>query len=324
MEEKRNLREQGKLLLPKLDVVFHALFREENKDILGVLVSDIIKEEVKIKTIDKNRYVNIIEADDKLGVMDIRADLKNDTNCIIEIQLKPCKNEPERILYYWADAYARQAKRGEKYKILKKTISIAILDHELEELKGIEEIGVKWQIRDELTGKRILTDRLELIIIELPKARRKYREEPDNAICQWMMFMDNPNESEVIQIMEENKNIKKAIEELEQVSGNEKLRRIAELKEKYIRDEQASIEYAQNVGYKDGYKNGEEEGIRKGEERGIKKGVKEGMKEGIKEGENKKSREIAQILLKKQMSIEDIKEITGLNKDEIEKIRQDH
>ena len=128
--------------------------------------------------------------------------------------------------------------------------------------------------------------------------------------------------------MEENKNIKKAIEELEQVSGNEKLRRIAELKEKYIRDEQASIEYAQNVGYKDGYKNGEEEGIRKGEERGIKKGVKEGMKEGIKEGikegENKKSREIAQILLKKQMSIEDIKEITGLNKDEIEKIRQDH
>lgn len=169
MEEKRNLREQGKLLLPKLDVVFHALFREENKDILGVLVSDIIKEEVKIKSIDKNRYVNIIEADDKLGVMDIRADLENDTNCIIEIQLKPCKNEPERILYYWADAYARQAKRGEKYKILKKTISIAILDHELEALKGIDELGIKWQIREELTGKRVLTDRLELIINLLTK-----------------------------------------------------------------------------------------------------------------------------------------------------------
>ena len=110
MEEKRNLREQGKLLLPKLDVVFHALFREENKDILGVLVSDIIKEEVKIKTIDKNRYVNIIEANDKLG------------------------------------------KRGEKYRILKKTISIAILDHEIEALKGIDELGIKWQIREELTG----------------------------------------------------------------------------------------------------------------------------------------------------------------------------
>ncbi len=156
-----------------------------------------------------------------------------------------------------------------------------------------------------------MTDRLELIIIELPKARRKYREEPDNAICQWMMFMDNPNESEVIQIMEENKNIKKAIEELEQVSGNEKLRRIAELKEKYIRDEQASIEYAQNVGYKDGYKNGEEEGIRKGEERGIKK------------GKNERNIEIAKNLLSQNIDIEIIENATGLNKAEIEKMKQE-
>ena len=52
--------------------------------------------------------------------------------------------------------------------------------------------------------------------------------------------------------MKENKDINKAIDELEQVSGNEKLRRIAELKEKYIRDEQASIAYAQNEGYRQG------------------------------------------------------------------------
>ncbi len=168
-----------------------------------------------------------------------------------------------------------------------------------------------------------MTDRLELIIIELPKARRKYREEPDNAICQWMMFMDNPNESEVIQIMEENKNIKKAIEELEQVSGNEKLRRIAELKEKYIRDEQASIEYAQNVGYKDGYKNGEEEGIRKGEERGIKKGIEEGIKEGIEKGKNERNIEIAKNLLSQNIDIEIIENATGLSKAEIEKMKQE-
>ena len=116
----------------------------------------------------------------------------------------------------------------------------------------MEEIGVKWQIRDEKTGKRILTDRLEIIIIELPKARRMYKIEPNNAICQWMLFLDNPNKREVVQIMEENKNIKKAIDELEQVSGNARLRRIAELKEKYIRDEQTSIEYAQDEGYKQG------------------------------------------------------------------------
>ena len=89
--------------------------------------------------------------------------------------------------------------------------------------------------------------------------------------------------------MKENKDINKAIDELEQVSGNEKLRRIAELKEKYIRDEQASIEYAQNEGYR--------------------------------QGEAKSKTEIAQNLLKKQMPIQDIAEVTGLSLEEIERLQ---
>ena len=161
----------------------------------------------------------------------------------------------------------------------------------------MEKIGVKWQIRDEITGKRILTDRLELIIIELPKARRMYKTNPSNTICQWMLFLDNPNQKEVVQIMKENKDINKAIDELEQVSGNEKLRRIAELKEKYIRDEQASIEYAQDEGY------------RQGEENGRAKGRTE-----------EKSK-IAQNMLKENVNIELISKVTGLSIDEIEKLK---
>ena len=87
--------------------------------------------------------------------------------------------------------------------------------------------------------------------------------------------------------MEENKAIKKAIGELEQVSGDEKIRRIAELKEKYIRDEQASLEYAKD----EGYKTGKEEGMKAGIEEGMKAGKEEGMKAGRNEGKN----EIAKI-----------------------------
>ena len=53
MKEKQSLLAQGKLLEPKLDVVFHALFREDNKELLGALTSDI------------------------LGIMDLRAELEN-------------------------------------------------------------------------------------------------------------------------------------------------------------------------------------------------------------------------------------------------------
>ena len=232
------------LLKPKIDVVFHTLFREENKNLLGALISSVLKEQVKVVTTDKNRYVNTEEADEKLGIMDLREELEGKIKCNIEIQLQPHKYENERILYYWADTYKRQVKRSEEYDVLNKTISIIILDHEIEELKGIEELGTKWQIRDDKTGKRVLTDKLEIVIIELPKAKRIYEQDGKNEISQWMMFMDNPNDKEVVEIMAKNKDIRKAIEELEQVSGDEKLQRIAELREKAIRDEHAALEYA--------------------------------------------------------------------------------
>ena len=232
------------LLKPKIDVVFHALFREENKQLLGVLISSVLREKVKVVTTDKNRYVDTKEADEKLGIMDLRAELGGKVQCNIEIQLQPHKYENERILLYWADTYKRQIKRSELYDVLHKTISIVILDHEIEELKGIEELGTKWQIRDNKTGKRVLTDKLEIVIIELPKAKRIYERDGKNEISQWMLFMDDPNDEEVGEIMAKNKDIRKAIEELEQVSGDEKLQRIAELREKAIRDEQAALEYA--------------------------------------------------------------------------------
>ena len=221
--------------------------------------------------------------------------------CNVEIQLQPQQYENERILYYWSDNYIRQLKRGDIFGELKKTISIVILDHEIEALKEMEKLGVKWQIRDDQSGKKVLTDRLEISIIELPKAKRIYEKDKKNRIGQWMMFLDNPNKEEVIQIMGENEHIRKAIDELEQVSGDEKLRRIAELREKAIRDEQAAMAYAKEHGYNDGYEEGR----------------KEGRKEGRDEGKRQNQQEIAKKLLKKNMRLEEIAEITGLSIEEI-------
>ena len=110
--------------------------------------------------------------------------------------------------------------------------------------------------------------------------------------------------------MEENKAIKKAIGELEQVSGDEKIRRIAELKEKYIRDEQASLEYAKDEGYKTG------------KEEGMKAGIEEGMKAGIEEGRNERNLDIAKNLIKQNVAIDIISKATGLTQEEIEKLKE--
>ena len=59
-----------------------------------------------------------------------------------------------------------------------------------------------------------------------------------------------------------------------------------------------------------------EEGI----SQGIEQGYTSGINDGIYKGENKKSIEIAKNMLNKNMSIEDISDITGLSIEEINKL----
>ena len=92
--------------------------------------------------------------------------------------------------------------------------------------------------------------------------------------------------------MVDNKYVKKAEKELEYLSGDEETRRLAELREKAIRDELAAIAQARD----------------------------EGKSEGIIEGESRSTIKIAKKMLEKQIDIALIMEITGLTKEEIEKL----
>lgn len=88
--------------------------------------------------------------------------------------------------------------------------------------------------------------------------------------------------------MVDNKYVKKAEKELEYLSGDEETRRLAELREKAIRDELAAIAQAKD--------------------------------EGINQGISLEKIETAKKMLAKKMKINLIMEITGLSKEEIEKI----
>ena len=72
-----------------------------------------------------------------------------------------------------------------------------------------------------------MTSYFEIIIIELPKAIREYKTNKEDGALQWMMFLENPEDMEVTKIMEENENIKEAKEELDRISQDDVLRRMA-------------------------------------------------------------------------------------------------
>ena len=101
-----------------------------------------------------------------------------------------------------------------------------------------------------------MTDVLEIYIIELPKFE-KYKEKTKmNDLNSWINFLENP---EVIDMKKADKEIKKAKEVLEEISNDERERRLAELREKYIMDQKA----IEDGGFDKGYKKGLEEGIEK-------------------------------------------------------------
>ena len=280
-----NKAKEGNLLKPKIDVVFHSLFKAGNENITKAIISAVTKEKIEKIDLNNDRHVLGKYPEEKLGILDLKATLDNGTICNIEIQLADKKDTAERFLYYWSRIYSSQLVRGETYKKINKVIGIIIIDYEFEKTKEIENLSTKWKVKEVTTCKQIeLTDVLELYIIEIPKAKKILQKDANNKLAQWMMFLNNPNEKEVSKIMNENKEIKEAMEELEEMSKDEELRRVAELREKAIKDEANIREHAR------------EEGIRENQLKVAKK-----MKE-------------------KNMDIDTIIEITGLKEEEIEKI----
>ena len=108
------MEKEKKLLDPKNDLVFHAMFREKNNKLTEAFISSVLKEEVKIVS-NLDRHLDISKTVEKFGVMDLNVELADKTKCNIEMQVVEYTGELERFLYYLANSYARQLKKNELY-----------------------------------------------------------------------------------------------------------------------------------------------------------------------------------------------------------------
>ena len=315
IKKKKSNNEKGKetkenLLKPKIDVVFHSLFREGNEGITKALISSVIKEKINDIKLDNDRYVFGKYPEEKLGILDLKATLGDGKICDVEIQLVDNKDTEARFLYYWSRIYSSQLTKGNIYKDLNKVIGIIILDFPLEKTKALENICTEWKITEVTTGLNlVLTEMLQIYIIEISKAKRTLEKEPNNELAQWVLFLDNPNQEEVFKAMETNKELKEAMKNLDEISQQEELRRVAELREKAIMDEKNALTHA--------LEDGKKEGLKKGMEIGRAEGKAEGQILGKKETQ----KEIAKKMLEKDFSIEEIQSLIPLSQDEIEKLK---
>lgn len=277
-----------KLLSPKLDVVFQALFGEVgNERITKDFLESILKKKIEKIDLSKNLILRKEFKDDKLGILDILAELDGKENCNIELQIVDRKNIIERILYYWSKLYSRQIRSGEDYELLEKTIVILITNFKVKELETLE-YHSSWKIIEENYRKVILTNKLEIHIMELPKIEGKENEKDE--LLDWLYFLENPKSERVEEKMKENENLKEARQKLDGLSEDERMQKIAELRQKAIMDEKAIY--------------------------------KKGIEEGIEKGVEKNNIEIAKKMLEEKVDIDFISRMTGLTKEKIKELKK--
>ena len=240
------LMSKKKSLSPKLDVVFQALFGKVGSEkITTSLLKAILKQNIEEIDLNQNPILRREFKDDKLGILDILAKINGTDNCNIELQIVDRANIIERMLYYWGRLYTRGIQAGEDYAELVRTVVVLITEFDVLPEENLE-IHTNWKIIEEKHRKTILTDKFEFHIIIMSKIEEANLE--DKELLDWLYFLDNPESEKVKNIMKTNKELKEAGEKLNKISQDEKLRKIAELRQKAIMDEKAIFRRGQEIG----------------------------------------------------------------------------
>lgn len=280
--------------MPTNDFFFKKIFGSAGSEkITTSLLEAILKIDITAIDLDKNPITEKEVLDDKLGVMDIRLEINGNIDCDVEMEMVNRGNIEIRLMRYVSKIFIKGLKVGEKYVEAKDSIAILVANFELDKHKEVKKILTEYEMREKDYGNIVLTEKIKVYILELPKIERMKSE--DKNLNLWIKFIkdlevkhmaDNKEKDEKLE--ETIKAIQEAKKKYEELCQDEHARYIAELREKYI-EETASV---RQMGYE----------------------------EGLEKGLEKEKKEIAKIMKEKKYSIEEIMQITELTKKEIEKL----
>ena len=299
-QEELQLQTKEKKYNLKNDVIFQTFFsRKGNEEFLIDFLNALLNKD--IKSIEVREEVNLerLSKEEKGGRLDLQAKLEDGTIISIEMQLRNEYNIEERTTLYSGKVISRETERGTDYEDINQVIMINILGYNFLNVEDyISETAI---VLEKHRDYEVLTG-LKWYFIELPKFRKQ---NPDmiEKINQWLAFIDDYNKEMINVAEEKNDKLKKARIEMNYLTGDAEVRRLAELREKWEMDRISAINHA----------------TRKGEERRREKTEE---KNGKIEGAKEKSIEIAKKLLEMGMTIEQIIDATQLSKEEIEKLSE--
>ena len=299
VQEKKQKQPTGRFLDPKADVVFKKIFGQ-HPDLIKSFLNNLLPlpeghliESVKYLTPEQSPRIPEM----RNTIVDVKCTDEKGQIFIVEMQMAWSKSFSKRFLFGVSKAYVQQLESGktttEAFARLCPVYGLALVNEVFE--KATDNWFHHYQLRHKEDPGKIM-EGIELILLELPKFNPKTLKDRKVAVL-WMRFLQETEGLEDIpEEFKDSPEVLKAIE-LAQESA-------------YTRDELLAYD-----AYLDAVRvelTRREDALEEGEQIGLEKGKEEERK---KHEEEKK--ESARKMLAKGLSIEDIREFTGLSVEDI-------
>ena len=309
---------------PQDDYLFQKIFASKgNEDMLAEMLEEIL--EIKIKEIEiTNEYtLNKAYKDTKGGRIDLKVTVDNNKVIDVEMQIENREDMKDRTIYYASALHHETVRKGENYNKSKEVIVISILSFNLfEDDKYMVSGSYR---RDDINEE--ISNKVKVYYIQLPKFLEQ-NDKKKKKLAQWLYFISQKNKEELEMAIEENDKVARAERLLEEALADPETREILRIKERVRYDEMMDKRLAEK----------RKKEIETAEKRikKRKKDLKE-RKEALEKNEKdfeerkkefeerkkaikEKEKQIAKKMKEKGISIEEIIQITELEKEEIEKL----
>ncbi|MDR1208485.1 MAG: Rpn family recombination-promoting nuclease/putative transposase [Holosporales bacterium] len=272
------------LLDPKLDYIFKNIFGvKKYEHLLISFLNALLKGNPLIKKLVlTNTEFPKIFKDDKACRLDVRATSNDDTEIDIEIQIKNTGEIPERACHYIANMVPGTIGANQSYKAAR-VIGIWILgENVINGPDAISEADMTFQPTAHVPY-RIMADTMRIIFVEREKFNAKDADAQD-LLTAWLSFLKDPLLLD--EVFFKIKEVKDAMDRLKYISSDKEVRANADLRLRTLNDRNSEITVA------------------------TEKGITIGKKES------------ATRMLKKNISLNDIFEFTGLSVEEIKSLKK--
>ena len=274
------------------DYVFKRIFgKGGNEKILKSLLEAILK--IQIQKIEiKNPEIPKEAIDEKLSILDIKAEINENTLIDIELQVGNTTAIERRLIVYNAKLIAGEIKVSGEYKNAKDTIIICIVNDNILKRNAYFSLAMlKYEKTEEIRyvemgyekEEEYLSNMLKYYIIELPKFRKKKPKVAD--LLEKWLYVIGGDRKMMEEYQKENEEIKEAVEQLTEMSADEYERELYEIRER------SRLTYNTEMN--------------------------EARRKGLEEGKKQNKKEIAKKMKEKGVEVEFIQEVTGLTKEEI-------